>query len=47
MNPNHSRDIFHREFAKVMAEHLVQAALQAGARDNITVTIALLPGCGL
>ncbi|XP_063412783.1 protein phosphatase 2C-like domain-containing protein 1 isoform X2 [Mytilus trossulus] len=47
INPNHTRDTYHREFAKVMAEHLVQAALQAGARDNITVTIALLPGCGL
>ncbi|XP_052080893.1 protein phosphatase 2C-like domain-containing protein 1 isoform X4 [Mytilus californianus] len=47
INPNHTRDTYHREFAKVMAEHLVQAALQAGAKDNITVTIALLPGCGL
>lgn len=47
MNPNQSRDAFHREFAKVMAEHLVQAALQAGAKDNITVMVTLLPGCGL
>ncbi|KAK6165769.1 hypothetical protein SNE40_022628 [Patella caerulea] len=38
---------FRRELAKSMAEHLVQAALLAGSRDNVTVMITLLPGCGV
>ena len=36
-----------RELAQLMAEHLVQAALLAGSRNNITVMVALLPGCGV
>ena len=36
-----------RNQAKMMAEHLVQAALLAGAKDNISVMVVLLPGCGL
>ena len=36
-----------RECAKLLSERLVQAALLAGARDNITVMVVLLPGCGL
>ena len=36
-----------RELARLMAEHLVQAALLAGSRNNITVMVALLPGCGI
>ncbi|XP_005099163.1 protein phosphatase 2C-like domain-containing protein 1 [Aplysia californica] len=38
---------FRRELAKNMAEHLTQAALLAGSRDNITVMVLLLPGCGV
>ncbi|KAJ8310944.1 hypothetical protein KUTeg_011504 [Tegillarca granosa] len=41
-----TREQLYREIAKTMAEHLVQAALLAGSRDNITVNIVLLPGCG-
>lgn len=36
-----------REVAKAMAEYLVKAALLAGAKDNITVFVVLLPGSGL
>ena len=36
-----------RNQAKMMAEHLVQAALMAGAKDNVSVMVVLLPGCGL
>ena len=32
----------HRDFAKAMSERLVQAALLAGAKDNITVMVILL-----
>ena len=35
------------EVAQVMAETLTQAALLAGAKDNITVMVLLLPGAGL
>ncbi|XP_019618247.1 PREDICTED: protein phosphatase 2C-like domain-containing protein 1 isoform X1 [Branchiostoma belcheri] len=31
--------------AKLMAERLVQSALLAGSKDNITVMVVLLPGC--
>ncbi len=30
-----------------MSERLVHAAIMAGAKDNITATVVLLPGCGL
>ena len=46
-NPTMTRGQFHREFSRTMAEHLVQAALLAGAKDNITVMVILLPGCGI
>ncbi|XP_076451912.1 protein phosphatase 2C-like domain-containing protein 1 [Babylonia areolata] len=36
-----------RDLARSMAEHIVQAALLAGCRNNITVMVALLPGCGI
>ncbi|KAL8617478.1 hypothetical protein ACOMHN_048116 [Nucella lapillus] len=36
-----------RDVARAMAEHIVQAALMAGSRNNITVMVALLPGCGI
>ncbi|XP_067687569.1 protein phosphatase 2C-like domain-containing protein 1 [Haliotis asinina] len=36
-----------RELAKNMAEYLVQAALLAGAKDNISVMVMLLPGSGV
>ena len=36
-----------RDLAKDMAEHLVQAALLAGSRNNITVMVILLPGTKL
>ena len=36
-----------RELARAMAEHVVQAALLAGSRNNISVMVILLPGCGL
>lgn len=42
-----SKDEHLREFAKVLSERLVQAALMAGARENITALVVLLPGCGL
>lgn len=42
-----TREQLYREIAKTMAEHLVQAALLAGSRDNITVNVVLLPGCGV
>lgn len=42
-----SREHIQREFARTMSEHLVQAALLAGAKDNITVQVVLLAGCGL
>jgi hypothetical protein len=42
-----TREELQREYARYLAERLVQAALLAGARNNITATIVLLPGCGL
>ncbi len=42
-----TRDEIHREFARAMSERLVHAAIMAGAKDNITATVVLLPGCGL
>ena len=42
-----SRDEIHREFAKVLAERLVQAAILAGSKDNASAVVVLLPGCGL
>lgn len=42
-----SKEQIQRNQAQYMAQHLVQAALLAGAKDNITVMVALLPGCGL
>jgi len=38
---------FRREKAKEMAEQLTQAALLAGSKNNITVMVLLLPGCGM
>jgi leucyl aminopeptidase len=42
-----TREEVHREYAERMAERLTHAALLAGARDNITVMVVLLPGSGL
>ena len=42
-----TREQVQRNQAKMMAEHLVQAALLAGAKDNVSVMVVLLPGCGL
>lgn len=42
-----SREQLQRNQARLMAEHLTQAALLAGAKDNITVMVALLPGSRL
>lgn len=42
-----TREETQRDFAKAMSERLVQAALLAGAKDNISVMVILLPGCGL
>ena len=42
-----TREEVQREFARAMAERLVHAALLGGAKDNITVMVVLLPGCGL
>ena len=42
-----SQDDVRREYAKSMAEHLVQAALLGGSKNNITVMVILLPGSGL
>lgn len=46
-NPSMSREHFQRDLSRTMAEHLVQAALLAGAKDNVTAMIILLPGCGV
>ncbi|XP_061189123.1 protein phosphatase 2C-like domain-containing protein 1 isoform X1 [Saccostrea echinata] len=46
-NPSMTRDQFQRDLSRTMAEHLVQAALLAGAKNNITVMVVLLPGCGV
>ncbi|XP_022098391.1 protein phosphatase 2C-like domain-containing protein 1 [Acanthaster planci] len=35
----------YRNLAQQMSERLVQSALLAGSRDNITVMVILLPGC--
>ncbi|XP_071943676.1 protein phosphatase 2C-like domain-containing protein 1 isoform X2 [Antedon mediterranea] len=35
----------YRDLSKNMSERLVEAALLAGSRDNITVMLILLPGC--
>jgi len=42
-----TRREMHRQLARAMSERLTQAALIAGARDNITVMVVLLPGCGV
>lgn len=42
-----SREQLQRRQAQMMAQHLVQAALLAGAKDNVTAMVVLLPGCGL
>jgi hypothetical protein len=42
-----SREQIQRRQAQIMAEHLVQAALLAGAKDNVTAMVVLLPGSGL
>ncbi|XP_023931873.1 protein phosphatase 2C-like domain-containing protein 1 [Lingula anatina] len=42
-----TREDIQRDFAKVMSERLVHAALLAGAKDNITAMVILFPGCGL
>lgn len=36
---------FYNHAAKYISKHLVNAALQAGSRDNITVLVVLLNGC--
>lgn len=36
-----------KELSQAMAEHLTQAAILAGAKDNITVVVVLLPACGI
>ncbi|BFZ21729.1 hypothetical protein BsWGS_24768 [Bradybaena similaris] len=36
-----------KELSRAMAEHLTQAAILAGAKDNITVVVVLLPACGI
>ncbi|XP_078323765.1 protein phosphatase 2C-like domain-containing protein 1 isoform X2 [Crassostrea virginica] len=46
-NPSMTREHLQRDLSKTMAEHLVQAALLTGAKDNITVMVILLPGCGV
>ncbi|XP_048772728.1 protein phosphatase 2C-like domain-containing protein 1 isoform X3 [Ostrea edulis] len=46
-NPSLTRDQFQRDLSRTMAEHLVQAALLAGAKDNTTAMVILLPGCGV
>ena len=42
-----TKEEMQRDYAKTMAERLVQAALLAGTKDNITVMVVLLPGCGI
>lgn len=42
-----SREQLQRRQAQMMAQHLVQASLLAGAKDNVTVMVILLPGSGL
>ena len=40
-----TRPEMYRSLAQSMAERLVQSALLAGSRDNITAMVILLPGC--
>ena len=42
-----TREELHREYARVLSNRLTQAAIMAGSRNNITVMVILLPGCGL
>lgn len=42
-----TREEIQREYSKILAERLIQAALLAGAKDNLTVMVVLFPGCGL
>ena len=42
-----TREEMQREFARKLSERLVQSAMLAGAKDNITAMVILLPGCGL
>lgn len=46
-NGDRAKDALHREYAKAMSEYLVQAALLAGAKDNVTAMVVLLPGSKL
>ena len=45
--PAGTREEMLRHFSRAMAERLTQAALLAGSRNNISVMVLLLPGCGL
>ena len=42
-----TKEEIQRDYARALSERLTQAALLAGAKDNITVMVILLPGCGL
>ena len=42
-----TRPEMYRSLAQAMVERLVQSALLAGSRDNITAMVILLPGCKL
>ena len=39
-----SPEVLYRDFARSMAERLVQSALMARSRDNVSVMVVLLPG---
>ena len=47
MSTTPTPQMFQRDLARTMAERLVQSAILAGARDNISVTVVLLPGAGV
>lgn len=34
----------HRQLAKLLSERLVQSALLAGAKDNVSAVVVVLPG---
>ena len=42
-----TKEEMQREFARKLSERLVQSAMLAGAKDNITAMVILLPGCGI
>ena len=45
LNDDSSVELTDTKLARTMAERLVQAALLAGSRNNITAMVVIFPGC--